>query len=84
MTKYEFQFKDMKFSKDGQLDELIALDRYAVTAFDGYGKEDTVIAIVDKDKGTKKVGTIIGINADGTDIRPICETQCNRKTLQKR
>lgn len=64
--KYEFEFKDMQFSKDGQLDELIPLDRYAVTTYDGYEENDTVVAIVDKDMGTKKIGTILKVNNDGT------------------
>ena len=64
--KYEFEFKDMQFSKDGQLDELIALDRYAVTTYDGYKENDTVVAIVDKDMGTKKIGTILKVNNGGT------------------
>jgi len=63
---YEFEHKDMVFSKDGQLDELIALDRYAVSEFDGYKVGDTVVAIVDKAMGTKKVSEITSVNGDGT------------------
>jgi ribonucleoside-diphosphate reductase alpha chain len=59
MTKvHQFEHKDMVFSKDGQLDELIALDRYAIPSYDGYSVGDTVVAIVDKEMGTKKVGVI--------------------------
>lgn len=62
MTKtYEFEYKNMEFSKDGQLDELIALDRYAIPSYDNYHIGDTVVAIVDKVMGTKKVGTITKI-----------------------
>lgn len=63
---YEFEYKNMEFSKDGQLDELIALDRYTVPSFDGYEFGDTVVAIIDKDLGTKKVGTIQKENEDDT------------------
>ena len=69
VKKYEFEsfkFKDMEFSKDGQLDELIALDRYAVTTYDNYKENDTVVAIIDKDMGTKRVGVITKVNGDGT------------------
>lgn len=66
MAKYQFKHANMTFSKDGQLDELIALDRYSVPTFEGYTKDDTVVAIVDKAMGTKKVGTITNINDDGT------------------
>ncbi|MED3562416.1 adenosylcobalamin-dependent ribonucleoside-diphosphate reductase [Bacillus xiapuensis] len=55
---HQFEHKDMLFSKDGQLDELIALDRYTIPSYDGYEIGDTVVAIVDKQMGTKKVGTI--------------------------
>lgn len=55
---HQFEHKDMKFSKDGQLDELIALDRYTIPSYDGYEIGDTVVAIVDKQMGTKKVGTV--------------------------
>lgn len=57
---YQFEYKDMEFSKDGQLDELIALDRYAIQAYDNYRVGDTVVAIVDE-KGSKRVGVITGI-----------------------
>jgi ribonucleoside-diphosphate reductase alpha chain len=63
-TLYEFEYKDMEFSNDGQLDELIALDRYVVSAFDDYKLGDTVVAIIDKDMGTKRVGNIIDISQD--------------------
>src|SRR5690606_41368167 len=69
VKKYEFEsfkFKDMEFSKDGQLNELIELDRYAVTTYDNYKKGNTVVAIVDKDMGTKRVGVITKVNGDGT------------------
>lgn len=55
---HQFEHKDMLFSKDGQLDELIALDRYAISSYDNYKIGDTVVAIVDKSMGTKKVGVI--------------------------
>lgn len=54
----------MEFSKDGQLDELIALDRYAIQEYDNYRVGDTVVAIVDEGKGTKRVGVIDGIITD--------------------
>lgn len=55
---YQFEHKDMVFSKDGQLDELIALDRYAIPSYDGYEIGDIIVAIVDKEMGNKKVGVI--------------------------
>ena len=57
---HEYKFKNMTFSKDGGLDELLALDRYAVTSYDGYEVGDTVVAIVDE-KGSKKIGDINNI-----------------------
>lgn len=67
MTKtYEFEYKNMEFSKDGQLDELIALDRYVVSTYEGYEVGDTVVAIVDETMGTKKVGVIEEIYEDDT------------------
>lgn len=62
--QYKFEFGNMEFSKDGQLDELIALDRYTVPTFDGYETGDTVVAIVDENMGTKKVATIENILED--------------------
>ena len=62
LSLYQFKYSDMEFSEDGQLDELIALDRYTIPAYDGYEIGDTVVAIVDKDKGTKSVAEIISIN----------------------
>jgi ribonucleoside-diphosphate reductase alpha chain len=59
---YEFQYNHMEFSKDGQLDELIALDRYAIPSYNNYQIGDTVVAIVDKTMGTKKVAVIETIN----------------------
>lgn len=56
MQQYQFEYKDMEFSKDGQLDELIALDRYAVPSYN-CDIGDTVVAIVDE-KGTKKIGVV--------------------------
>lgn len=61
---YQFEYKNMEFSKDGQLDELIALDRYAIQEYDNYRVGDTVVAIVDEAKGTKRVGVIEGIVTD--------------------
>lgn len=58
---YEFEYKDMEFSKDGSLDELIALDRYAVPTYDGYEPGDTVVAIVDEKKETKAIGEILSL-----------------------
>lgn len=55
---HQFENKDMLFSKDGQLDELIALDRYTIPSYDGYEIGDTVVAIVDKAMGNKVVGVI--------------------------
>jgi ribonucleoside-diphosphate reductase alpha chain len=66
MTLHEFQHNDMEFSKDGQLDELIALDRYTVTAYDGYAVGDTVVAIIDKAMGNKVVGVITKVNNNET------------------
>lgn len=63
---YQFEYKNMEFSKDGQLDELIALDRYAIPSYDKYRVGDTVLAIVDEDTGSKKVGTIDGVMDDDT------------------
>lgn len=58
---YPFQYENMEFSKDGQLDELIALDRYAIQSYDNYRVGDTVVAIIDENMGTKKVGVIDGV-----------------------
>lgn len=70
LTKYKFEHADMEFSKDGQLDELIALDRYAIPAYDDYKVGDTVVAIVDKDMGNKLVGTVTKIiNDDKYEIK---------------
>jgi ribonucleoside-diphosphate reductase alpha chain len=66
MTLHEFQHNDMEFSKDGQLDELIALDRYTVTAYDGYEVGDVVVAIIDKVMGNKVVGEITKVNNNET------------------
>jgi ribonucleoside-diphosphate reductase alpha chain len=69
MELEQFEHKDMKFSKDGQLDELIALDRYTIPTYDNYNVGDTVIAIVDKAMGTKKVAEIEKINGDEYTIK---------------
>jgi ribonucleotide reductase alpha subunit len=61
---YKFKYADMEFSKDGQLDELIALDRYVVSEFDNYEVGNTVVAIVDNKMGTKKIGEIISFEED--------------------
>lgn len=89
MQKYKFKYEDMKFSKDGQLDELIALDRYAVSAFNDYKKNDTVVAIVDKEMSTKKIGTILKVNEDNTytildrfGIEHVVEEQLLQKPLE--
>ncbi|QST03102.1 hypothetical protein IMZ31_21370 (plasmid) [Pontibacillus sp. ALD_SL1] len=60
-TLVPFHYEKMEFSKDGQLDELIALDRYAVQTYDDFRVGDTVVVITDEVMGTKKVGTIDGI-----------------------
>lgn len=60
---YEYEFKDMKFSKDGQLDELIALDRYAIPEYEDINIGDTVVAMVD-DMGSKKVCEVKSIEGD--------------------
>lgn len=57
---HEYKFKNMTFSKDGGLDELLAMDRYAVTSYDGYEVGDTVVAIIDE-RGSKKIGEINNI-----------------------
>lgn len=62
---YKFKHKNMTFSKDGQLDELIALDRYTIPSYDGYENGDTVVAIVNE-RGDKKVGVINKVISDGT------------------
>jgi ribonucleotide reductase alpha subunit len=54
-SKYQFEFEHMEFSKDGSLDELIALDRYTVPTYDGYLLGDTVVAIIDEVTQAKKV-----------------------------
>ena len=59
---YQFKYKDMEFSKNGQLDELIALDRYAVQVYDGYKIGDTVVfTFFNEEKGfdEKRVGEIV-------------------------
>lgn len=66
---YQFKYANMEFSKDGQLDELIALDRYVVSEFDNYEIGNTVVAIVDESNGTKKVGTVTGFDGDIFTIR---------------
>jgi ribonucleoside-diphosphate reductase alpha chain len=66
-TRYEFKYKDMRFSKDGSWDELIALDRYAVPAFEGYKVGDTVVFIADQTKQTKRVGVIKAFNNHGNE-----------------
>lgn len=58
VVDYRFQYEQMEFSKDGQLDELIALDRYAVPSYTGYKIGDVVVAIVDEVMGSKKICTI--------------------------
>ncbi|PPA87673.1 adenosylcobalamin-dependent ribonucleoside-diphosphate reductase [Brevibacillus laterosporus] len=55
---YKFEYEAMEFSKDGQLDELIALDRYAISTYDNFQLGNTVVAIVDKNLETKKIATI--------------------------
>jgi ribonucleoside-diphosphate reductase alpha chain len=59
----------MKFSKDGQLDELIALDRYTIPTYDGYKVGDIVVAIVDKTMGTKKVAEITKVNNETYEVK---------------
>jgi ribonucleoside-diphosphate reductase alpha chain len=61
---HQFEHKDMVFSKDGQLDELIALDRYTIPSYEGYQVGDTVVAMIDKKMGTKKVGVIEKVISD--------------------
>src|SRR5574342_25780 len=79
---HQFEHKDMLFSKDGQLDELIALDRYTIPSFDGYEVGDTVIAIVDKDMGTKKVGTISKV-LEGVDTFEIIDRLEQKHVVDK-
>lgn len=62
LTLYQYEYEGMKFSKDGSMDELIALDRYAVQSFDNYNTGDTVVfTFFNKDKGIdeKRIGTIV-------------------------
>lgn len=83
---YKFQFENMTFSKDGQLDELIALDRYVVPAFDGYEKGNTVVAIVDEKFQTKVVGTIISkpkVDKDSNDLYKIVDRIGHKHTVRK-
>jgi ribonucleoside-diphosphate reductase alpha chain len=63
---YKFQ-SNLKFSKDGSLDELIALDRYVTNTTDPtcMGEDDVVVFIADKLKGTRLVGTIDCVNEVG-------------------
>ena len=65
-TQYKFEYENMEFSKDGQLDELIVLDRYAIPTYDGYAVGDTVVFIADELMETKRVGVIKEIYDDGT------------------
>lgn len=62
----------MTFSKDGGLDELLALDRYAVTSYDGYEVGDTVVAIIDE-RGSKKIAEINNI-LDNDEYEVIART----------
>lgn len=68
MTKRKFEYKDMEFSKDGQLDELIALDRYAIQEYEDIKVGDTVVAIVD-DKDSKKVAEVMSIKENEMKIK---------------
>jgi len=65
-TQYKFEYENMEFSKDGQLDELIVLDRYAIPTYDGYAVGDTVVFIADELMETKRVGVIEEVFDDGT------------------
>lgn len=57
---YEFKHKDMKFSKDGSFDEVLALDRYSVSVYEGFNVGDTVVFPSRlEDHGAKQVGEII-------------------------
>ena len=58
MRNYEFEYKDMVFSKNGGLDELIALDRYVPMSYDNYQAGDTVVFIHDKETSEKRVGEV--------------------------
>jgi ribonucleoside-diphosphate reductase alpha chain len=82
LTKlYEFEYKDMQFSKDGQLDELIALDRYTVSTFERYEIGDVVVAIVDENMGTKKVGIIESLSSN--DSYEIKDRLGEKHTIKK-
>ena len=62
MQKYKFEHKDMTFSKNGGLDELIALDRYAIQSYDDYKIGDTVVfTFFNEAKGIdeKRIGEIV-------------------------
>lgn len=69
--KFPFS-KPYQFSTDGSLDELIALDRYAVSTTDPEQMEvgDTVVFIYDELKGSRYVGEIISENpfVEGGDL----------------
>lgn len=69
LTVYQFKHADMEFSKDGQLDELIALDRYAIPSFDGYKIGDVVVAIINPDTGEKKIGEIVKIEGENYTVK---------------
>jgi ribonucleotide reductase alpha subunit len=59
---HKFQYKDMEFSKTGQLDELIALDRYAIQSYDNYSIGSTVVFSFyneQKQMDEKRVGEIV-------------------------
>ena len=61
---HKFEYENMEFSKDGGLDELIALDRYAIQSFDNYKIGDTLVfTFFNKDKSIdeKRVGVIQNI-----------------------
>ena len=67
VQQYQFEYEDMKFSKDGSMDELIALDRYAIQSFDNYIEGDTVVfTFFNESKGIdeKRIGEIKEINGD--------------------
>lgn len=66
---YEFKHSNMEFSKDGSFDEVLALDRYAVSVYDGFEKGDTVVFPSRlEDFGAKQVGEIISVEDESVFV----------------
>ena len=54
----------MEYSKDGSFDEVLALDRYVVSEYDGFEKGNTVVfpSRLDEDYNSKQVGVIESVS----------------------